>query len=159
MTTRSLKVGDTLVLEAVLFDREASLPKRVFVDIRNTDNTLREPRFEIFHTAEGRFLDITRTMPDVVEFAAFYYVYEADGTTQDNSYGVGEDVFLKDVTGTIVETNLDAKVSSVSGGSSGQDNIEGSVNEGENLIGTMEDSDIEGEISEGNILAGELNEC
>lgn len=146
------KYNEKLYLNLQLFDGAASLPKRVFVDLRDEVGSLIKPRFEIAHVGEGEFRESSELMPNVDMVSASYFVYENDGVTLDLSYAVGKDVYMRDYSAEIIDTNLDVKVSTVSGGGSvsniaglellaevkENDIMETSVSESEDLVATIE---------------------
>ena len=157
------KLNELLYLNLQLFDGEASLPKRVFVQLRDTTGTLTKPQFEIFHVGGGEFRETvaTEAMPNIEMLSASYFVYENDGVTLDTTYAVGKDVYMRDFSAEIIDVNLDAKVSSVGGGS-------GASIAGIDLQAELEETTLSADISvedtlEGEIveesLKGELDEC
>lgn len=137
-----LKLGDIIYLSLQLFDGIASMPKRVFVELRDVSGVLIEPLFEILHVDGGEFRNSARTMPSDEFVTASYFVYNNDGTTLDNQFAAGKDIFMRDFTGEIVASNLDAKVSSAFAAS---------------LIGEIEDSVLlSGELPTEEILTASL---
>lgn len=156
------KLSEKLFLNLQLFDGEASLPKRVFVNLKDGSNNIIAAPFEIFHVSGGEFRENTEVMPNVDTVHAQYFVYEADGVTLDPAYSVGKDVYMRDFSAEIVDLNLDAKVSSISGGASSgisAATIEGDLIEDDILeFEISEESTIDGEIPEEEIIIGELEE-
>lgn len=137
------KLSDPLLISLQLYDGSASLPKRVFVELSNPAGVLVEPKFEIPHVINGDFRDETRDMTTDDYLVAQYFVYESDGVTADEDYIINKDVFIRDITGELVE-DLDAGSSSIE------------------IIGLLEgeisDSELNGEINSDNTLEGLVNE-
>ena len=156
------KLNEKLFLNLQLFDGEASLPKRVFVNLRDGNNNIIAAPFEIFHVSGGEFRENTEVMPNVDTVHAQYFVYEADGVTLDSAYSVGKDVYMRDFSAEIIDTNLDAKVSSISGGGSGNIAaaiIEGEISEDETLEShLLGDESLEGSLPEEETIVGEIEE-
>lgn len=106
-----LRPGDKIYLNLLLWDGVISLPKRVFVELRDQAGALIEPLFEIASVGGGEFRNSTRIMPNDSFVTASYFVYNNDGTTLDATYAAAKDTYMRDFTGEIITTNLDGKVS------------------------------------------------
>lgn len=134
-----VKYGDKLYLSCQLHDRNTT--RRVFVDLRKTDGSLVTARFEIPHVAFGVFKEATKTMPAEDSITAHYIVFEADGVTYSTSYTTEQEVYMRDLTGEIVDLNLDRSISSIVD---------------TNLAGTIASNEIDAEITSVSI-SGSLN--
>ena len=143
MAELKTKLSDPLLLSLQLFDGSASLPKRVYVELSNPAGVLLESRFEIPHVINGDFRDETRLMTTDAYLVAQYFVYENDGVTADEDYIINKDVFIRDITGELVE-DLDAGTSTIE--------VTGT------LTGEITDTNLSGEINDENILDGLVNE-
>lgn len=152
------KVGEKLYLEIQLGDGGDG-STRVFAQIDQPDGTNIVPEFEIAEQADGYYPEETQVMPDQDSIKVKYYIRRSNGTTPSNRYDPNflVEEFLKDVTGQIVEDNLDAQVSSV--GVTSQD-IEGTIlSDNTELSGSVEAGDLIGTLENDIILEGEIHEC
>lgn len=152
------KVGDLLYLEIQLGDGGDG-STRVFARIDEVDGTNIVPEFEIAEQLDGYYVENTQVMPDFDTVKVKYFIRRSNGTTPSNKYDPNflVEEFLKDVTGQIIEDNLDAPVSSISSASSQE--IEGTLLDSEDLEGTVEAGDLIGTLENDLILEGEIHEC
>ena len=86
------KFGEKLNLQAQLHDLDASMPLRIIADVLDKDLALVTNR-ELTYVSKGTFKDPVYSMPNEETIFVKYYVYEADGTTLNEDYGVIEDRF------------------------------------------------------------------
>jgi len=107
------KVGDNLNLNIQLWDGADSQPKRVFVDLKRVDGSLLTPRLEILHKGDGLYAESVKTMPVDNIILASFLVFEADGITPSTIHTIGQEVYMRDIIGEIVSSNLDIAVSSL----------------------------------------------
>ena len=147
-----IQFGDPLTINLQLYDGTASMPKRVFVDLTKPDGTFIESRFEIPHVVNGDFRDETRLMTSDYYLTAQYFVYESDGVTIDEDYVINKDIFMRDVTGEIVEgLSLDASVE-VTG------TLEGVIKETILDGDIFDETPLEGIVIEDNSITGEIQD-
>lgn len=161
MSAEPKKLGDSLGLEVQLGDGAANVAStRVFAILRELDGTNIGTEFELVHVGDGKYTDETRVMPDFSKLTVTYFIRRVDGTSPSIFYvpNVLSEQFVKDVTGQIVEDNLDAQVSSISSGGSSNLNfdLEGTVQPDVYLVGELDTLDIEGTINEDDIIEGEI---
>lgn len=148
------KKANSLLIQSQLDD--GATDRRVFVILSNPDGSLAEPRFEIPHVINGDYRDETRVMPsDKSYLTAQYFVYQPNAIDLDDSYTLEKDIFVRDLTGEIIDEGGigGASVTVVNGIINGEitdDNIEGLILDNEEISGIIE-SDL--------TILGEINEC
>jgi len=144
------KLGDNLELNLQLWDGSDSQPKRVFVDLKKIDGVLTKPRFEILHKGDGLYAENVESMPADSVILASFIVFESDGATRSTIHAVGQEIYVRDITGEIVSANLDVAVSSVDRAKA---DLSGTI-EVAVTTGTIEKQEILGTIEENNIITG-----
>jgi len=155
------KQGDLLYLGIQLGDRDVNAATtRVFCLIADNTGTPLEPLFEIPHISGGLYSENVKTMPLNEEVRVFYYINKADGVTPSNKYdpNVYLEVYMRDMSGEIVEENLDKKVSEVS---VSVVEIVGDLSEDNELSAQLPDEDLlQANLENDLILEGDiLDEC
>lgn len=152
------KVGELLKLSLQLGDGATQTASvRVFVELRNQAKVLLEPRFEIFDSSDGDYVENTRIMPDLDCISATYFITDTGGTNLTTLFSpqVAKEQYLKDVVGQTIEDNLDAKVSSIVPA-----DLSGEFNADEPVEGSTEESILEASLESDTILEGETtDEC
>lgn len=111
------KINTEMNLSLQLYDGEASLPKVVKCVLRDKLGAVLGSEVILSHVGDGEFKESSTLMPANDIVTAHFTVYNVDGITVDTKYSIAKDLYLRDYTAEIVATNLDAKVSSVSGDS------------------------------------------
>jgi len=96
-------------------------------------------------------------MPAISAILVTYYIRKSNGTSVETKYNPHylTEVFLRDLTGELINDNLDAKVSTakvteISGTLSSDSGLSGSLSEDTILLGAIE---------EDTIITGEIDEC
>lgn len=148
-----VNLGDPMNLALQLFDGNSA--KRVFVDLKKVDGSLLTPRFEILHSGNGLYRESTKVMPVDERINAIYYVYNLDGVTLDTDYTIAMDIYMRDLTGEIVEDNLDKKISAITFQTT---QITGDLDNSD-IDGEIDTSDLSGTVENSTILEGVVYEC
>jgi hypothetical protein len=151
------KQNDKLYLRAILFDRTDNFPLRCFCQLYDSTNTLYNT-LEIPHVGDGVFWESSELMPNQEMVTARFNIYENDGVTLSTNHVPAEDRYMLDVTGQIVENNLDATISSISSGG-GQDNIEGLISGDSAIEGEIDTETLEGTMEINSNIEGVVDEC
>ena len=128
---------------------------RVFIDIKDSNKVLMEPRFEIFDNTDGLYVERTRTMPADRFIYVTYTITDAGGVNLTTLFqpSVVTEEYLRDTTGELVEDGI-------SGSTGSQDNIEAVINDDPALQGELQDSNLIAEVTSDTILEGEIrDEC
>ncbi len=154
--TERRKQGELLDIALQLGDGASQTTLvRVFVDIKDSDKVLLEPRFEIFDDADGLYEERTRTMPSDRHIYVIYTITDTGGSNLTPLYSpaVFTEEYLRDLTGELVESGLTASAG-------GQDNIEGVASASEPIIADLTDVSLLGELSDDTMIEGEIkDEC
>jgi len=79
-------IGEKLFLKFQLFDRATG--KRVFCTVRDQNNAIIFPRFELPFLQDGFYEETDKVMPDRPEIKAFFEVTESDGITDADYFYV-----------------------------------------------------------------------
>jgi len=152
-----LKLGELLPLELQLGDGAKFPTTRVFARIDKIDGTNLVAEFELTNNGEGNYTDLLNTMPTFSVIKVVYFIRQADGVTPEvkyNPYYLTE-IFLRDATAELIDTNLDSTVSSAK---VVPVSIVGVIDK--NLIeASIEVVAIEAVIKDNNTIIGVVNEC
>jgi hypothetical protein len=154
-----LKLGETLPLFIQLGDGAKFPTTRVFAQVDEIDSTPIIPIFELTNNGLGNYTDENQIMPTNNAVKVTYFIRKSDGTSPEvkyNPYYVTE-IFLRDLTGELIEDNLDAKISGVS--IAVPISLVGEVKDVEILTGEVEVVAIEANIKDNEIIFGEVHEC
>lgn len=148
------KLGDKLFLSLQLFNGPEGANNRVFCTLRDNDNTLWAPTFEIAHEFNGFFKEEVQTMPPVQVLFAFFEVRESDGVTVSLEHGYITQRYDRDFAGEQIQSLRPISGSIVANINNG--NVETLVAPLDNIDAEVADPEVEGIASEEEIL-GETN--
>lgn len=156
MSRTKLKIGQKIMPEIQLGDGGDGGTTRVFVEYQEPDTTVITAEFELPHLGDGIYREDTTAMPDEDILVVQYYIRLADGTSPSNTYDPNylTEVFLRDVTGQIVDDNLDKKISSVSCPSDLQISLID-----DKLTAQVEEFALTAVLNDNEVLIGVVNEC
>lgn len=129
---------------------------RVFVEYTQPDTTVLTAEFELPHLGDGIYREEVTTMPDEDILVVQYYIRRSNGTTPSNRYDPNylTEVFLKDVTGQIIEDNLDKKISSIACPS----DLSIAITDNK-LTAQVEEFALTAVLTDNEVLIGVVNEC
>jgi len=129
---------------------------RVFVEYQQPDTTVLTAEFELPHLGDGVYREDTTLMPDEDILVVQYYIRRSNGTSPSNKYDPNylTEVFLKDVTGQLVEDNLDKKISTLTCPTDATVTIEGNQ-----LSAAIAESVAIEAVLKDNKLIGVVDEC
>lgn len=151
------KLNEKLFLSLQLSDGTASLPKRVFVDVRDSLGVLLHTGVELTSVGGGEFKEDTLLMPNQAVITAHYSVFESDGVTPDLTYSIGKDVYMRDFSAELIDSSISGGITITS--SFASVDLVGNLTEGETLTADIAADDyLTANIEEIN-LSGELHEC
>ena len=138
MSTNAIKITSGSKLNLRLQLTNGAVDKRVFVELRDQENSLIEPEFEINHAQFGMYREQLKTMPNKSQVVASFRVTEQDGLT-DADYDRVYDVYSLSLVEDLIVNN--------SGSGSVSGDLEGEVFE-TILEGEIFSEVIEGETKE-----------
>ena len=128
----------------------------MFAKIDELDGTPIVGEFQLNKVDVGKYTSTSQTMPAFSAIIVTYFIRKSSGSpeTKYNPHYLTE-VFLRDLTGELINDNLDAKISTskvteVSGSTAADTGLSASLEDDVVLIGAIE---------EDTIITGEVNEC
>ena len=123
-------VGEKLFIKFQLFDRAEN--KRVFATVRDQNNAIIYPRFELPLLQTGFYEETDKVMPDRPEIKAFFEVTEPDGNTDAGYFYVY----------TVFSINRGVDVSSVDVSVNRRQVIEAETESRDDVIAYVESQDL-----------------
>lgn len=150
------KLGDILNLELQLGDGAKFPTTRAFAQIDELDATPIVAEFELTKVADGSYTDAIQTMPVNSAVKVTYFIRKADGTSPETKYNPYylTELFVRDFTAELINTNLDAKVSTARASE-----IITAIQPDEALTASLIDAILLAEVEPDTIITGVVDEC